>query len=145
MLIFFISFFRFYRTVSNSSSNKNGKLSDMNSSTPNNIDQMWELKKVRLKNLKKVIIRNLNINSISGKFDQLKCLISNHVNILILTETKLDETFRTSSFLIDGFSSPIRLDRNRKVGSILIYVRNDISSKLLTKHSFPNDIEGLFV
>ena len=40
---------------------------------------MWELKKVRLKNLKKVIIGNLNINSISGKFDQLKCLISNHV------------------------------------------------------------------
>ena len=79
MLIFFISFFRFYRTVSNSSSNKNGKLSDMNSSTPNNIDQMWELKKVRLKNLKKVIVGNLNINSISGKFDQLKCLISNHV------------------------------------------------------------------
>ena len=145
MLIFFISFFRFYRTVSNSSSNKNGKLSDMNSSTPNNIDQMWELKKVRLKNLKKVIIGNLNINSISGKFDQLKCLISNHVNILILTETKLDETFRISSFLIDGFSSPFRLDRNRKVGSILIYVRNDISSKLLAKHSFPNDIEGLFV
>ena len=51
---------------------------------------MWELKKVRLKNLKKVIIRNLNINSISGKFDQLKCLISNHVDILVLTKTKLD-------------------------------------------------------
>ena len=106
---------------------------------------MWELKKVRLKNPKNVTTGNLNINSISGKFDQLKYLISNHVNILILTETKLDETFRTSSFLIDGFSSPFRLNRNRKVGSILIYVRNDISSKLLTKHSFPNDIEGLFV
>ena len=106
---------------------------------------MWELKKVRLKNPKNVTTGNLNINSISGKFDQLKCLISNHVNILILTETKLDETFRISSFLIDGFSSPFRLDRNRKVGSILIYVRNDISSKLLAKHSFPNDIEGLFV
>ena len=24
-------------------------------------------------------------------------------------------------------------------------MRNDITSKLLTKHSFPNDIEGLFV
>ena len=63
----------------------------------------------------------------------------------MLTETKLDETFITSSFLIDGFSLPFRLDRNRKGGGILIYVRGDIPSKLLTKHSFPNDIEGLFV
>ena len=43
-------------------------LSDVNSSTPNNIDQIWELKKVRLKNPKNVIIGNLNINSISRKF-----------------------------------------------------------------------------
>ena len=50
-----------------------------------------------------------------------------------------------SSFLIDGFSSPFRLDRNQKGSGILIYVRRDIPSKLLTKHSFPNDIEGLFV
>ena len=26
-----------------------------------------------------------------------------------------------------------------------MYVRNDIPGKLLTKHNFPNDIEGLFV
>ena len=71
---------------------------------------MRELKKIRLKDPKNVIIGNLNINSISGKFDQLKCLISNHVDILVLTETKLDEMFTTSSFLIDGFSSPFWLD-----------------------------------
>ena len=67
------------------------------------------------------------------------------VDILVLTEIKLDETFITSSFLTDGFSSPFRLDRNRKGGDILIYVRGDITSKLFTKHIFPNDIEGLFV
>ena len=106
---------------------------------------MWERKKVRLKNQKNVIIGNLNINSISRKFDQLKCLISNHVDILVLTETKLDETFITCRFLIDGFSSPFRLDRNQKGGGILIYVRGDIPSKLSIKHSFPNGIEGLFV
>ena len=62
-----------------------------------------------------------------------------------MTETRLDETFTKSSFLIDGFSAPFRLDRNRKGGGIIIYVRSDILSKLLTKHRFPNDIEGLFV
>ena len=62
-----------------------------------------------------------------------------------MTETKLDETFTTSSFLIDGFFSSFPLDRNRIGGGILICVRSDIPSKLLTKHSFPNDIEGLLV
>ena len=106
---------------------------------------MWELQKVRLKNPKNVITGKLNINSISGKCDQLKCLISNHADILVLAETKLDETFTTSSFPKVGFSSPFQLDWNRKGGDILIYMRSDILSKLLTKHSFPNDIEGLFV
>ena len=51
-------------------------ISDIDSSTPD-IDQMWELKKLRLKTPKKLVIRNQNINSISGKFDQLlKCLLS---------------------------------------------------------------------
>ena len=106
---------------------------------------MWELKKVRLKNPKHVVIGNLYINSIPGKCHQLKCLISNHVDVLVLTETKLDEMFATSSFLIDGFSLTFQLGQNRKWGGILIYLRIDIPSKLLTKHSFPNDIEGLFV
>ena len=35
--------------------------------------------------------------------------------------------------------------RNRICSGILIYVINDIPSKLLTKHIFRNDIEGLFV
>ena len=49
----------------------------------------------------------------------------------VLTETKLDETFTTSSFLLDGFSLPFWLDQNGKGGGILIYVRSDIPYKLL--------------
>ena len=119
ILIFFINF-RFYRRVSNSSVNKSTNSSDIDSSRPNDIDQIWELKKIRLKNPNNVVLGNLNINFISRKFEQLKYLISNHVDILVLTETKLSKTFATSSFLIDGFSSPFRLNRNRKGGSILI-------------------------
>ena len=119
ILIFFINF-RFYRRVSNSSVNKSTNSSDIDSSRPNDTDQIWELKKIRLKNPNNVVLGNLNINFISRKFEQLKYLISNHVDILVLTETKLNKTFATSSFLIDGFSSPFRLNRNRKGGSILI-------------------------
>ena len=51
---------------------------------------------------------NLNIDSLSIKFNQLKELA---VDILLLTETKLDDSFPTSQFLVDGFSEPFRLDR----------------------------------
>ena len=46
---------------------------------------------------------------------------------------------------MDGFSLPYRLDRNRNGGGVMIFVTEDIPSKLLTKHNFPNDVEGLFV
>ena len=46
---------------------------------------------------------------------------------------------------MDGFSLRYRLDRNPNGGGIMIFVKEDIPSKLLTKHNFPMDVEGLFV
>ena len=54
-----------------------------------------------MKNENRLIIGNLNINSISNKFDQLKLFVQGKVDILIVTETKLDSTFPTSQFKID--------------------------------------------
>ena len=67
------------------------------------------------------------------------------LDILIITETKLDNTFPVSQFHIDGYSKPYRLDRNRNGGGIIIYVREDIPNRMLTKHNFPDNIEGLFI
>ena len=67
-----------------------------------------------------------------------------YIEILILTETKLDETFLTSQFLMDGFSKPYRFDRNKYGGGVMIYIRYTIPSKILEKHSCPNNIECLF-
>ena len=103
------------------------------------------LKDIKLKNVNRLVIGNLNINSIARKFDQLKAIIQGHVDILIVVETKLDSTYPTSQFLIDGYSKPYRLDRNRNGGGILIYVREDIPTKQLFKHNFPCDIEGMFI
>ena len=62
-----------------------------------------------------------------------------------MTETKLDETFLESLFLMDGFSKPYRLDRNKNGGGVMIFIRDTISSKILEKHIFPNDVESIFV
>ena len=72
--------------------------------------------------MNRLLIDNLNINSISNKFDQLKLFVQGKVDILVITETKLDTTFPTSQFLIEGYSEPYHFDRNRNEGGVLIYL-----------------------
>ena len=88
-----------------------------------------------------MIIGTLNINSVSSKFDDLKVLISGMFDILVITETKLAETYPNSQFHIDGYSMPYRLDCIRNGGGIIIYVREDIPSKIFRKYLFSNAIE----
>ena len=90
-----------------------------------------------MKNENRLIIGNLNINSISNKSDQLKLFVQGKVDILIVTETKLDSTFPTSQFMIDWYSEPYRFDRNRNEDRVLIYIRKDIASILLANHKLP--------
>ena len=108
-------------------------------------DSFSKIKKTRIEHINNVIIGNLNINSLPNKFDELKVLVNGMLDILIITETKLDDTFPVSQFHIDGFSKPYRLDRNRNGGGVIIYMREDIPSKILTKHVLPTDIEALFI
>ena len=103
------------------------------------------LNNLRVKHHNKIIIGTINVNSLSSKFELLKQYISNKIDILIIVETKLDDSFPNSQFLINGFSEPYRRDRNRNGGGIIVYVREDIPSKVLKKHSFPDDIEGIFI
>ncbi len=103
------------------------------------------LLKYRIRNINKIVLATLNINSIANKFDQLKLIIGNNIDVLVLTETKLDDSFPTAQFSIEGFSTPYRLDRNRHGGGVMIYVREDIPSKQLKRRGFQCDIEGIFI
>ena len=68
--------------------------------------------------------------------------IQNEVDILLTSETKLDETFPTRQFSIEGFTSPCRLDRNN-LGVVCLHVREYIPSKFI-KTELSNR-EGLFI
>ena len=103
------------------------------------------LKDIKIRNYNKVIIGTLNINSLPGKFDQVKTIIQDNIDIFFLIESKLDSSFPTSQFSIEGYSEPYRLDRDRYGGGIIIYVKEDIISKKLNRHTFPSDIEGMFL
>ena len=61
----------------------------------------------------------------------------------MISETKIDASLPIGQFLLNGCSTPFRLDRNAHRGGILLYVREDIPSKLLLVEE--NSIEGFFV
>ena len=55
-----------------------------------------------------------------------------------------DDSFPTAQFQMKGFSVPYRYDRNGKGGGLLLYIREDVQSKLLISKSKCN-IETLSV
>ena len=61
----------------------------------------------------------------------------------MISKTKIDESFPEKNFLIQGFSTPYRLDRDSKIGEIMLYVRADIPSNLLALQGKP--IESPFI
>ena len=89
------------------------------------------LQNLRLKNVDRVIIGHININSIRNKFHLLADIIRGRVDIILISETKLDCTFPKPQFLLHGFSEPLRLDRTAYGGGLLLYLRDDIPYKRL--------------
>ena len=79
-----------------------------------NTNDICELKQLRNQNPHKIIIGHLNINSIRNKFESLVTFVGNNLDILMISETKIDDTFPESQFLIEGFSKPFRLHRTAK-------------------------------
>ena len=63
----------------------------------------------------------------------------------MITESKLDESFPTQQFAIEGFSLPYRCDRNEKGGGVMIYVREDIHCRKLTTLPPSSNFEGIFL
>ena len=75
----------------------------------------------------------------------MKYKLTNKVDQLKEIVVKLDDTFPNEQFLAPGFSKPFDLDRNRKGGRVMIYVHENIPSKLLTKHVLPSDIKQILL
>ncbi len=48
-----------------------------------------------------------------------------------MSETKIDGSFPPAQFHINGFANPTRLDRTAHGGGLLLYIRDDITSKPL--------------
>ena len=103
------------------------------------------LKKIRISFVDHLIIGQLNINSLRNKIEDLNHIVAGHIDILLITESKLDSAFPDNQFKIDGYYPPFRADRDKYGGGVIIYVRNDVPCKLLHNHTSTKFIEGIFL
>ena len=95
-------------------------------------------------------IVHFNINSITadGRLDQLSdiCKVLS-LDVLIITESKLDQTIPSNLIMIPGYHEPVRRDRitnGRSGGGVLIY----ISEQLVYQHKIElqsNHFEHIWV
>ena len=77
-----------------------------------------------------------------NKFELLINIIKDNIDILIISEAKFDLSFPKGQFQLHGYSEPYRLDRNGYGGGILLYIREDIPSKIIESKM---NTEGFFV
>ena len=101
------------------------------------------LNKLRREHIKNLLLAHININSIRNKFDALTEMVKGKVDILLISETKLDDSFPQNQFFINGYNKPIRFDRNDKGGGLMLFVREDIPCNIISSENLP--LECFFV
>ncbi len=102
-----------------------------------------QIKELRMKYPQNVVISYLNINLILNKFENFTSIIEKHVDVLVIAETKLDGTFENHQFKIPAFKQPYRLDVSSSSGGLLVYINDQIPSRLLIGIDIPCDIQVL--
>ena len=58
-------------------------------------------------------------------------LIKGNVIVLVISETKLNESFPTGQFIIPDFPFPFRGDLNQWGGGLMVFMKEIIPTKLL--------------
>ena len=58
-------------------------------------------------------------------------MVKGFVDILLISESKLDDSFPEGQFVIDGYHVPFRFDQHENGGRLLLSVHEDITAKIL--------------
>ena len=73
------------------------------------LDTKCRLKEMKDQSSDKLILGHLNISSIRKTFEALKIIIDNNIDIFLISETKLDDSFFSAQFLIKRFQSSLQI------------------------------------
>ena len=100
---------------------------------------------IRKHHSNKIIMAHININSLRNKFHMLTNSVSEYIDILMTSETTLNDTFPHTLHHLQGFSYPYRLDKDSHGGGILVYLRDNIPSNLVKLDQKFENFEGFFI
>ena len=77
---------------------------------------------------------HLNINSVRNKFSSLRQTLLSKTDILLLSETNIDDSFPDSEFFAEVFKIN-RKDRTKTEG-LLLYVNENLPGKIINSWRF---------
>ena len=72
-------------------------------------------------------------------------MVSNNIDVLLISETKIDNAFPWSQFFVPGYSVPFRLDRTGNGGGIILYVKEYIPCRMLNKFTFETEVDAFAI
>ena len=76
--------------------------------------------------------------------EDIRIAIADFVDILVITDSKLDQSFPEPQFFVNRFPKPFRRDRNRHGRRLLMYIKEEISQKELSLN-LPSNIEIIII
>ena len=87
----------------------------------------------RIKFKRNFIFLNVNINSFRHKFAPMQTILNDRkVDLLVVSESKLDSTFPDAQFNVDGFCI-YRQDYIASTAGLLVYMSSDIAHRRLVQ------------
>ena len=85
-------------------------------------DVKSSLGSLKLRNVNCLIFSQIIINSIRNTYELLFSLVLNNIDVLLITETNIENTFLVSQFCVPEYSVPFRLDCTGKGQGMRYYV-----------------------
>ena len=119
------------------------EIASQHNTATGNVELFKEIKDIRHECSKHVIISHLNVNSLRPKIAEIKELLREcQFDVLVLSETKLDESIKQEILDIEGYSC-VRQDKRSNSGGLLTYISNDIPFSVGSMSLSSNEIECL--
>jgi len=92
----------------------------------NGDDWFVDIRKLKDKYSKHVMLGHLNVNSLGPKIDEVQEMLHEcKLDLLVLSETKLDGSYKQELLDMAGYSCA-RQDKRSNSGGLLVYISNDI-------------------
>ena len=103
-----------------------------------------EVKNYKLQNPKNTTIDHLNVNLSRNNFILIEKSIKSKLDIFLVPETKIHNSFPNRQFSMDGYKR-YRRGRNNYGGGLLFYVNENIPCRELTAEQIDSNSENIFL